>query len=226
VVYLEHLRKRLIVTGNVQGVGYRVIVRQIARRLGVKGFVQNLEDGSVEIYTEAPSDIMANFLLNINIWGGSENIFSPSVSSIAEFSSSHKNFRPLKDSFRAFWIRYSENLSAGEKELIEKTEIGGLALAGIDLKLTGLTDETRGFRKETDKNFSSLTAEIKDFRKEANENTLNVASQTADFKAGTAQNFGKLDQKYDSVSDYLKKINSNLEELNSTIKQAAHKFMH
>lgn len=47
--------ERLIATvhGRVQGVGYRIFVKGIAVRLGIRGTVKNLEDGSVEIIAEA-----------------------------------------------------------------------------------------------------------------------------------------------------------------------------
>ena len=41
--------RRYVVTGLVQGVGFRWTVRDVARSLGVTGTVRNLPDGSVEI---------------------------------------------------------------------------------------------------------------------------------------------------------------------------------
>ncbi|MCX8037512.1 MAG: acylphosphatase [Candidatus Sumerlaeia bacterium] len=40
---------KAIVHGMVQGVGYRYVTRNTAQRLGVKGFVRNLDDGTVEV---------------------------------------------------------------------------------------------------------------------------------------------------------------------------------
>ena len=40
--------KRLIVTGRVQGVGFRFYAQRKARELGLTGWVRNCRDGSVE----------------------------------------------------------------------------------------------------------------------------------------------------------------------------------
>lgn len=45
-------RVRMIVTGRVQGVGFRVSCAREAARLGVGGSVRNLVDGSVEVRAE------------------------------------------------------------------------------------------------------------------------------------------------------------------------------
>ncbi|MEO8668113.1 MAG: acylphosphatase [Bauldia sp.] len=39
---------RVAITGHVQGVGYRAWVEREARRRGLKGWVRNRKDGSVE----------------------------------------------------------------------------------------------------------------------------------------------------------------------------------
>lgn len=41
--------KRIIVTGRVQGVGYRYFAQRTASRMGLKGYVRNESDGSVEV---------------------------------------------------------------------------------------------------------------------------------------------------------------------------------
>jgi len=47
---------RLYITGSVQGVFFRLFVKQNAEKHDVKGFVRNLEDGRVEIFLEGDAD--------------------------------------------------------------------------------------------------------------------------------------------------------------------------
>jgi acylphosphatase len=53
---MEKRRVHLIIMGYVQGVFYRASTRDTAVRLGLKGWVRNLLDGSVEAVFEGPVD--------------------------------------------------------------------------------------------------------------------------------------------------------------------------
>ena len=52
--------KHVIVRGLVQGVGYRYWTESLARRLGLKGWVRNRRDGTVEaVFAGAPHAVAA-----------------------------------------------------------------------------------------------------------------------------------------------------------------------
>ncbi len=72
--------KHYLVSGQVQGVGYRMFIEKRARQVGVSGRVRNLKDGRVEIVASGQdSDVLQ---LEVYIKRGPE---SGEVSSVEEF---------------------------------------------------------------------------------------------------------------------------------------------
>ena len=55
------MTRHLIVSGLVQGVGYRAWVARTASKMGLNGWVRNLADGRVEILVDGPSDVVSQF---------------------------------------------------------------------------------------------------------------------------------------------------------------------
>ena len=55
----EPIGRRFVISGIVQGVGYRAFARRTAAALGLRGFVRNLPDGTVEaVVAGAASAVM------------------------------------------------------------------------------------------------------------------------------------------------------------------------
>lgn len=59
---METRRTSLRIKGRVQGVFFRESARREAERLGLKGFVRNLDDGSVEAVAEGPRGALEQFI--------------------------------------------------------------------------------------------------------------------------------------------------------------------
>ena len=57
----------MIAHGRVQGVGFRFFVREQAVPYGIKGWVRNLPDGSVEILAEGENEMLNNFIEKVRI---------------------------------------------------------------------------------------------------------------------------------------------------------------
>ena len=55
----------LIAHGMVQGVGFRFFVRDHATSSGLKGWVKNLPDGTVEIHAEGEKEILENLIKKV-----------------------------------------------------------------------------------------------------------------------------------------------------------------
>jgi acylphosphatase len=55
------MRRRIVVSGRVQGVGYRWTAASEAERLGVSGSIRNLDDGSVEAELAGEPDALEEF---------------------------------------------------------------------------------------------------------------------------------------------------------------------
>ncbi|MEM4181781.1 MAG: acylphosphatase [Candidatus Pacearchaeota archaeon] len=53
---------KIIVSGTVQGVFYRKFIKENADKLGLKGFVRNLENGDVEIFVEGEKEKIKELL--------------------------------------------------------------------------------------------------------------------------------------------------------------------
>ena len=53
--------RRWIVSGRVQGVGYRYFARQAAQALGVRGWIRNLPDGSCEVQVAGGGELLQRF---------------------------------------------------------------------------------------------------------------------------------------------------------------------
>jgi len=62
-----HTRVHMLVEGLVQGVGFRWFVARHAEALGLRGYVANLYNGSVEIEAAGDRSLLEQFIKEIKV---------------------------------------------------------------------------------------------------------------------------------------------------------------
>lgn len=63
----QPVRAHLVVSGLVQGVGFRAFSARIASNLGLVGGVRNLDDGRVELHVEGSKTVIETFVRKLEI---------------------------------------------------------------------------------------------------------------------------------------------------------------
>ncbi len=91
---MDSLKQELIISGRVQGVGFRYTSKQVAQRYDVTGWVKNLTNGTVQIVVEGQQAEIDRYLddliatVNATGYGRVESIECESVAEATrEFSS-------------------------------------------------------------------------------------------------------------------------------------------
>jgi len=57
----------LIAKGRVQGVGFRATAHQLARKRGLRGYVRNCSDGSVEVVAQGTKEELEQFVTELKV---------------------------------------------------------------------------------------------------------------------------------------------------------------
>ncbi|MDP6702084.1 MAG: acylphosphatase [Candidatus Latescibacteria bacterium] len=86
---------RILVSGKVQGVGYRYFATARAKMRGIVGYVRNLPDGNVEVVAAGPRAALADFIGDLERGPSSGRVHSCQVAAI-----------PLTEQFSEFSVRY------------------------------------------------------------------------------------------------------------------------
>lgn len=77
---MKKLARKYVVTGRVQGVGFRFFTENVAHRLGLLGYVKNCADGTVEAYAVGEAAALEEFKRHL-----SEGPRSARVDNVQEF---------------------------------------------------------------------------------------------------------------------------------------------
>jgi acylphosphatase len=59
------IARKFLISGEVQGVGFRYFAQRSSARHQVRGYIKNLEDGRVEVHAEGSTKAVEDFRLDL-----------------------------------------------------------------------------------------------------------------------------------------------------------------
>jgi len=178
------VKASIYVYGSVQAVGYRVLVKNVAALMGVRGLVRNLGDGSVEIFAEAEEDVLERFIKAIDVKGRPGDILSLNVERVEVRREGMPGYRGPWRQYTHFEIDYGEEITRlVEREMVESLELAKLYFTKLVTEFRDYRDEFRDYREEFGdhrEEFRDYREEFRDYRQEFRsfrEESLNISGE-------------------------------------------------
>jgi len=164
------VKARLVISGDVQGVGLRAFIKRIARMYGIKGVVRNLDDGTVEVYCECKDDeTLKKFceIISSRKRKDEKDIFSPHVENIEAYKEPEENYKAGKvpEKFGLFDIEYRDY----EKESLTRTEIGSLLLLDTREKVMRMHNDMVNSFQTIDEKYAHFSKTLDAFKESLDE---------------------------------------------------------
>ncbi|MCD8325486.1 MAG: acylphosphatase [Lachnospiraceae bacterium] len=83
------IRKHFVVSGRVQGVGFRYTAARVAEKYGLTGWVRNREDETVELEIQGPKELVDTYIKRVqlsSVWMRIEHVEETDIAVIDEKS--------------------------------------------------------------------------------------------------------------------------------------------
>ena len=181
-----------IVKGEVQGVGYRNVVRRAARKCGVVGTVRNLRNGHVEIVAEGQKVEIEEFLKQIDFKVSPIHVdeisvkYSQPIGQLDEFSILYGPIeQELAEGFDtgvAYLLATQEKLTSevccGNKDLGKRIDAVGTKVGTVGSKVHALRADTIGSFARLDFKYGKIFKAMTDIAKELREDRKQARKET------------------------------------------------
>lgn len=88
---IENKAVKIIVSGRVQGVGFRYFIARRADEIGINGYVKNLFNGDVEIYAEGRKELLEDIVDKSRVGPHQSKVKSAKIEWL-DFQNKYDNF--------------------------------------------------------------------------------------------------------------------------------------
>ena len=231
------VKARLIVKGNVQGVGYRVLVKLFARRLRVSGLVRNLDDGSVEVFVDGSGQGIRSLLEAMEVKGRPEDPLSLHVDGVDVYWEGEPGYTEAWRGYSGFELDYGvEGLSPAEEETLESLEWSKLhftgmsrafreELGGVRVELRETRGDVQEMHKDLKEETTGIRGAISGMHEDLKEGMMGVHSEVRDMHLDMSKSFEEMAKRYDAISSELVRTREELTRAVDTLVEVVRELL-
>lgn len=190
-------RATILVRGDVQEAGYRSVVFDIARKLGLAGFVENLHDGRVRIVCEGKKEAIVELCDRIRIKDEYINV-----------TSVRKSFSKPKGEFKVFEVR-TDDLAV---EMFRGYVTAGKYFRSLGNKIEGVGDKVDTVGEKVESVGVKVDSVKTEVRGVGNGIALMHDDMNRQFDR-MDESYGEFSRKMDSLDDHIKEIRDDFKVL-------------
>ncbi|MEM4201516.1 MAG: acylphosphatase [Nitrososphaerales archaeon] len=198
------IRAEIIVRGSVQRVGYRDLVQDEARRLGVRGYVENLRDGSVKILCEAEEEVVKEFMKAIDVKEDLLKVESIEVTKTSPPTGEYQYFEvkygPLEEELSERMvaaIKYAKGMWSDIKGMREDIK----EMKGDIKEMKGDIKEMKGDIKEMKGDIKEMKGDIKTVLKKQDETIFEIRALRDDLRSYIDRRFERLEAEIKAIKE-------------------------
>lgn len=204
----------ITVSGEVQGVGYRYLVRDAANRLGVSGYVKNLPGGEVVAVAEGTAEQLEKFLQEIKIDRAPIH-----VREVKTRFGRPKGLKGFKIRLGGIPEELSEGFGTGMKYIAltrDEVRAVGEGVSAVGEEVKGVGKEVRSVREEViavGEGVKSVREEVKAVGDEVRTVGQELKTELRAVREEIREGFTAMDQKYGAISETLKELTAEFKKL-------------
>jgi len=239
------------VEGRVQKVGYRDAVQGIARKLGVKGYVENLKDGNVQILCEVDEGVLEEFVKRISVKEDFIEVERLQIveksEATGEFSYFEIRYGRLEEEFGERMVNAIEYAKATRGDIQHmhkdlKEDLSGLRgevkdmhteIKGMHTEIQDMHKDLKGsiedmhvdLKESIDGMHKDLKGSIQEMHKDLKDGIVGVQSEVRDMHVDMNRSFDDMAKRYDAISSELVRTREELTRAVDGLLKAIEEFI-
>jgi acylphosphatase/archaellum component FlaC len=190
-------RFEIIVKGIVQKVGYRDYVEEVARRLGIVGFVENVKDGTVRIVCETDEETVKKFIHEINIKKGLIEVEDVQIKSVGiatgEFKYFEIKYGPLEEEIgerMVMAVKYATIMSSDIKEMKQDIKEVKQDIKEMKQDIKDMKQDISEMKQD----IKEIKGDVKEVLKKQEETIKEIRELRSDLKSYLDERFKKIEE--------------------------------